>query len=355
MDTLEDQLVLKFDNTYKCKSIKVAGSKVIDRSEVYNLNVRCNGLDHNVIDCKSPYLKIHLLDVKGLEFSNVKSIIESSSQIPYFIPILSKRHFKYNIESRFVGLTLKSIFKSYPIKSNFIIHECKKNLKINLDVLKNNIFRHKKVILFATGKDCLIEELWKEQINIQLFNKIKQLGLHASTSVNYSIMIGECPFSHCLNLKKSLITFESIQEIGLQCIPHIYWINIPQVRRWIAWLKNNPNIKLVNINCQLCKEKVYLNILSDGMGLLLKELPYLRILLQGPKKKLLKAIRNFSNSIHIASSMPSDYAVNHRILNISNETFSRVESKNQTIDTLIGINNNNYIRYLEENFYYRKL
>jgi len=105
-----------------------------------------------------------------------------------------------------------------------------------------------KFILLGYGSDELIENLWPRQEEI--FKKIAKLGFSAATSVNYSIWGNHPHMERLVNIKRGLLTYESMQNLGLPAIPHIYWSGKKDLEAWLEWIEHNPHVHTVAINLQ---------------------------------------------------------------------------------------------------------
>lgn len=346
-DYFSGQLSLKL---YQCDAIKRDNDNLIHPNELDYVSTKCTGLGHNVVDCKDISLEHHLHDVNSLNFNTVSSTGNTTISLPYFIPIISNRLFEYNIPGSVVGITLRDLFKHYPIYNSNGGSRSLQSFNFNHDLLTQNCFHNKKVILFSSGKDCLIESIWKYQEEIDYYNVINTMGFSTATSINFSLFKGECPMAHALNLKKSLITFEQYQKSKIKSIPHLYWTNIHHLNRWIEWLNQNPDICFIAYNCQMCDEEFY-SIVEGGIRYILNKIPRMHILLEGPKQNLLHRLKDISSSIHVATKSPSEKASNYRRFYYSKGKLRIIKQERNNIQNLFKINCQQYQIYLEKSFY----
>src|SRR5205085_2644718 len=120
------------------------------------------------------------------------------------IPIVPRGMFKCpgrEIPSETVGIVLNDILT---LKTSYKCErlQISERSKLNETVLSNRAFQRKRVILFSTGPDILIEKLWWERDEKNIFKTIAGMGFAAVTGMNFSVFNGECPFAHALNIKK---------------------------------------------------------------------------------------------------------------------------------------------------------
>ena len=79
-----------------------------------------------------------------------------------------------------------------------------------------------------------------------------------------------CPLGQHLNIKKSLFFADLLDKSGIPCIPHIYAISDNQRKRVISWLNNNPQVRIIAINCQLQKPRYHFNVLKETVKSILE-------------------------------------------------------------------------------------
>ena len=110
-----------------------------------------------------------------------------------------------------------------------------------------------KVIIQCYGKDRLIENIWPNREEV--LRELYRLKPYAITSVNYSIWDSQNHFEQLMNIKRGLLTFEMMQDIGLPAILHIYWTGLETLRTWAKWIADNPSVNTVAINLQTLRKK----------------------------------------------------------------------------------------------------
>jgi hypothetical protein len=258
----------------------------------------------NVITCKDDGRNDFLEEVGGLNMMEVK-LQNSVKRLPQFIPIIPREMFEYpacEIPPKTVGVVLNSILtKKLSYKCGYL--SVPEGTRVDQFILKRQAFHGKRVILFSTGPDRLIETLWWNRPQNDIFNTIAKMGFAAVTGMNFSVFNGECPFGHALNLKKSLCYCKELEKLGVRTIPHIYAIKDYQRERWKNWLLANPFVQVATINTQLQRKQM------RGMNDVYKTVHYLlentsiKIIIHGSIKGLDALVKKFPKRIHYAASL----------------------------------------------------
>lgn len=217
----------------------------------------CPGNYLNMVDCHCEDIQLFIDEVRGLDFSN-KRIAGSSPLITDPIPVIPKEWFNRSpetIPSDIVGIRLGDILSPKPYRNSAKTVLLSDNVKVDLSALEHPIFQGKKVVLFATGIDVVIEKAWYRRFAMDLFRAIAGGNFYAVTGMNFSLFLHECPLGHLINLNKSLVFCEELSKLCIPVIPHVYAIADTHREMWIGWLKDHPNVKTVLINTQMQRDK----------------------------------------------------------------------------------------------------
>lgn len=324
----------------------------IQPTEANAVRKHCGGFGNEVVTCKHPSLRLFLKEIDGLDLLNIKNENPLRSRLPKYIPIIDGEFFSCHsgvIKYNTVAVSLEDIFTSQPRKYAGRIHVGK--LKIKRDFLESPIFQNKKVILFSSGRDALIEKVWQESEILHFFSELAKMGFTLITGMNFSVFVGECPVGQAINMKKSLKYFSLLQKAGIPAIPHIYWAHELHLRRWVKWLKKNPKTNLITINCQMNKTLESCRIIWEGIQYLIKHTGNnVRFLLEGPKKKILTELSNYSPLIHVAIKEPSMISKFHRKYILYQDGLKRIREKDTSKCRLLGLNLKTYDYYLQKIF-----
>ena len=311
----------------------------VHRNKALSVSNTCdNPLRKNMPTCKDPELDLFIKEVGGLQFDvGLKSI---GNNFPSYIPILDKETAQLSYLAvpsgiDVLGMTLSDVISRGITYSAGTQHE-QDEIEFRLGLLLGNAIRGKKIILFASGSDTLIEWLWYNRNECELFQNLKAMGFSYATGINFSVIKGECGIGQALNQKKSLVSSGLMSQIGMPSIPHIYTIDSYDVDRWIEYLSKNPQIRTVSMNCQLQKRTDDIEAIILGVTQILQRLPYLHIILVGFHLNLMHRFGPLLEQIHFADKKPAKFAQSHRKFIINPETLKMrdVYSSDRVTDIL---------------------
>lgn len=246
----------------------------------YDIN---RGGRYQVYDERSPDVANVLADIKGLDFGNVYAKpLQVKHAAPNFVPVLTPgklltEHFDLPFAAVMIGDVVTSALK---VKANI------------RDLL--HIPASTKLVLLGYGKDDLIEKIWP--VHRRIFQQLVEAGIDLFVPPNYSMWHSQPHLERWINLKRSLIVYETMQDLGLEAIPHVYWFGHRDVERWALWINTNPNVRAIAIDLQTIGSNERL-LWNQTMS----EMKYLASLLNRP--------------IHFLISGPQ---VEHRIRDIIN-------------------------------------
>jgi hypothetical protein len=292
--------------SYHCRVRSGIFMPDIDPAEANQVVVPChNPSGTNFVSCQDRRIQAFLREVDGLSFNVAPS---STVQVfdPY-IPIFDYRTIPlaHKAKSDVVGLTLLDILMN-PLRLVAGKYTVPKIAFREAAVIRR-LCEEKKVILFLSGLDVLIETIWHQRSVCEFFQQLNMMGFWSVTGFNFSVFGGECPVAHHLNQKKSLASSMLLEEIGLSTIPHIYAVNDFHIKRYQAWLQRNPQIKLVIMNCQMQHKPIDIDqVVRSVQGMLIMN-DELHIILQGYWFSKLDRFNGFLDRIHIAESKPVKY------------------------------------------------
>jgi len=179
-----------------------------------------------------------LADVKGVTFNNVKARPARLPSLPSFVPVVRKgsRSLLAKMDFPFVAVSLGDVISE-------------KKLSIASDIRKKfGVGKNTKIILLSYGSDPLLENIWTNRREV--LSKIALLDFDLITSINFSIWLPQPHAERLINLKRSLIVFEEMQNLGLPAIPHLYWSGKKDLLRWAEWINQNKEVKTIAINLQ---------------------------------------------------------------------------------------------------------
>jgi|GEM_PF-2795433 len=267
----------------------------------------------NIVTCKDQRIQLFLDEVGGLAFDTAPSGGIKLND-PY-IPVFDYRTIELArmTGADVVGLTLRDILVN-PLKIGAGHYAINKIQFRDVSVIRR-LCSKKKVILFLTGLDVLIETIWHQRVPCELFQQLNMMGFWAITGFNFSVFGGECPVAQSLNQKKSLVSSMLLEENDIFTIPHIYAVNDFHIRKYQQWLKNNPQIQLVTMNCQMQRQEEDIEHVANTVQAMLMVNSKLHIILQGYRFSEIHRLIGFQDRIHIADAKAVKYAQNFQNAN----------------------------------------
>lgn len=334
--------------TEGCECIKGTHYPYVDPAEVRYLKKDCvNPNRVNTPTCKDPELASFMDEVGGLNFDTQLS--NGVYALPPYIPTLDyrSRTFRPFNQNHYpvVAITLQDILRSGGIvKKAGALHE--HDLQFRIKTLLGSALRGKKVILFLTGPDTLIEWVWYKRNEINLFKTIRMMGFYAVVGFNFSVIDGECPWAHAFAQKKSFLSCALAEASGLKVIPHVYATNEFHVARYVDWFVKNSNVMFCAVNCQLQDRPEDIATMLHSVKEIMKQVPYLHVILQGLPIKLLPEFGEYLSRIHLAEKSPIKDAQFGKKLNLSVEELKISRAWKRSGETIeqLGFHNVNYRR-----------
>lgn len=195
-------------------------------------------LGYDTVDEGCPDLGIRLAEVRGIDFSNIKARRQANLALPEFMPIVKPGGEKLyeHLGPGFVGIMLENLVSAQRLSTI-------KNLEKLRAALPNSPF-----MLLGYARDQLLENMWPRLR--KSLEDLSRLDIAAATGLNFSVWSNQPHSEALINIKRSLITFAEWQPLGMPSVVHIYWYSKMCLERWAAWLKANPDAKIIAINLQ---------------------------------------------------------------------------------------------------------
>ncbi len=309
----------------------------IDKEEAKDVVQSCynpNGL--NIVTCQHPAREAFVTEVGGLEL-NIILTSSLKNKIPIYFPTIDIASRDIIIPSEFIGITLHDLVSSAVKQKAGMLHE-QENISFRKNIFLSDAFKGKKIIVFLTGSDTLIEWIWYNRKECNIFQVLKSMGVYAVGTFNFSVIKGECAFSHALNLKKSLFSGKLIEQAGLVTIPHVYAVNKYQIARWKKWFTINPTINYFTMNCQLQKKDVDRRQVVNTVCSILKEFPYLNAILQGFPINEIEDFGNLITRISFTDKKSVKYAQCRKKLLFTSNALTKENTNLRNIPNLIKNN-----------------
>lgn len=321
----------------QCKVSTGAFEPTIFAEEAGHVTHPChNPFRKNIITCQDEFRDEFVDEVDGLDF-NI-SLSPQPFILPPYIPVVDRSAFNFqNIPDTMpvVATTLRDIIRKQLSSYAGSMHE-PLGVTYSSNISNKNAFKGKRVLLFLTGPDTMIEPVWHQRYSSGLYTMLRRAGIDLVTGFNFSLFQGECAFSQGLNLKKSLYSCYEMEQNGIrEVVPHIYAMNNHQLNRWINWLRENPTVQYCTMNCQVQRSDAEIDQIIYNVSTLLLKIPYLHLILQGYRFTQLYRFGPLLKRIHLADATPVKFAHSRRRMtgarSISKKpVFATYQTSNQT-------------------------
>jgi hypothetical protein len=136
------------------------------------------------------------------------------------------------------------------------------------------------LLCLGNALDGYLERLWPAQRHENAFGRIQALGFDAATSLNFSIYLDRPRLEHLVNIKRTWLTVQRMQETsGLVPIPHLQWGHPLDLERQIRYAREQ-GFHTFTLNMQLVKRQGW-DVVETGLLILQEQAPDIRLLFTG--------------------------------------------------------------------------
>ena len=136
------------------------------------------------------------------------------------------------------------------------------------------------LLCIGNALDGYLERLWPAQRYENAFGRIQALGFDAATSLNFSIYLDRPRLEHLVNIKRTWLTVQRMQEAStLVPIPHLQWGHPLDLERQIRYARER-GFHTFTLNMQLVKRQGW-DVVEAGVRILQEQAPELRLLFTG--------------------------------------------------------------------------
>ncbi|MCX6816728.1 MAG: DUF4417 domain-containing protein [Candidatus Beckwithbacteria bacterium] len=206
---------------------------------------------YEALTCGSKKGAQFLGDARGATLNNIKALRVKIPKLPIFIPELQhgSKYLVNNTKLDWVAVKIDEVVSKH-------------DLKVAADIRKRiGIDSKTKVLLLGYGSDRFLENLWTNRKKI--FPQIASLKADLYTAIDYSVFLVHPHLERVLNVKRSLVTFDILQRLGVPVVPHIYWSGEKDMKRWAFWLNQNSGVNLVSMYLGWIRKSEWVKIFSE--------------------------------------------------------------------------------------------
>jgi hypothetical protein len=136
------------------------------------------------------------------------------------------------------------------------------------------------VLCIGNTLDGYLEELWRAQDKENVWGRLQALGFDAATSLNFSIYLDQPRLEHLVNIKRSWLTVQRMQEMSrLIPIPHLQWATPLDLERQLDYAQAQ-EFHTLTLNLQMWKRQGW-DTVAAGLAIIRERAPDLRLLITG--------------------------------------------------------------------------
>ena len=149
--------------------------------------------------------------------------------------------------------------------------------------------------------DPYLERLWQAQMvpegRENIWASLRALGFDAATSLNFSIYLDGPRMEHLVNIKRTWLTVQRMQETSsLIPIPHLQWATTQDLERQLDYAQEQ-GFHTLTLNLQMIKRQGW-DTVAAGIPIIREKAPELRLLITGVAglKRLAELVEAFPNA-----------------------------------------------------------
>lgn len=205
-----------------------------------------NGFAHHVLHASSPDFLARIVECNGLDL-DIDARPQNVPLLPPYFPQI--RQWK-RIED-LSGVAAVAIPLSGVIRLANAMQSMGSSAKSILGLTQNQ-----QLVVTGFAHDRFLENAWLRPERTRLLKAIHAIEPDAAIAWGYSVWHYDStgrPYprpDHLYNLKRSLIVYASLQELGVAAIPHMYWGIRKDLDRWSEWLGDNISVSTISIDLQ---------------------------------------------------------------------------------------------------------
>jgi hypothetical protein len=189
-----------------------------------------------VLHPSDPATDMYLRSVDGPGFDTVTAEPVTVADLPQYLPQVRTR-------SVLAGALDEPV---YAVRVDVVIGRRARVLPAA--DLKNRVGLQptQKLVLLLFGQDNVLERLWND--GHALLPQIAAAGYDLVVAPSYSTWTPRPRTEHLYNLKRSLIFYRALQQLGVSAVPRLAWVVEQDIRRYAAWVLANPAVELVGLD-----------------------------------------------------------------------------------------------------------
>ena len=149
--------------------------------------------------------------------------------------------------------------------------------------------------------DGYLEELWRAQAKENVWVRLQALGFTVATSLNFSIYLDRPRMEHLVNIKRTWLTVQRMQETSrLIPIPHLQWATPLDLERQLDYAQAQ-DFHILTLNLQMWKRQGW-EAVAAGIPIIRERAPDLRLLITG--------VAGLKRMAEVAEALPHAFFTN---------------------------------------------
>jgi hypothetical protein len=209
-----------------------------------------------VLHPSDPATHRYLRSVGGPRFDTITAEPVAAADLPGYLPQIRTR-------SALIGALNESV---YAVRADVVIGQRAHVLSAADLKTRVGLRPVQKLVLLLFGQDRVLERLWNDSPT--LLREIATAGFDLVVAPSYSTWTPRPRTEHLYNLKRSLVFFQALRQLGASAVPRLAWVTEHDVRRCAAWLLANPAVEFVGLDWTTYRADSDWRAQIEGLGLL---------------------------------------------------------------------------------------
>ncbi len=283
----------------------------LDEGDTHCFEPRSPDRGYEVISEDHPDFDLWLADINNIGFGDIKIQPVNLPEFPDFIPSIGNgngRLFKNRVP-KFVATTLGDLLSPKLGRVRTDVHTV------------TNMPRSTVVLVLGYTNDTILEKLWAERYRV--VPQLAKLNC-IYTAPDYSVFANQPHAERLINMKRSLIIFEMLQQLGVQVIPHMHWFGFKDLERWAELINRCRAIEVLALDLQMLEPEYMWRSALAQLGYFVVLLNrQLHFIVSGPTTLArIQQVRDVLGLITITSGLPIQVAIRHRrlIIDLNEDT-----------------------------------
>lgn len=221
-------------------------------------------------------------EVNGLDLGTVVAVEQAIPSLPPYIPRI-----RINAEIRaYSGIPAFALSLREVERLAVAVRETGTLAKGLLGIPEDHL-----LLVLGFEKDDYLEKVWPWPRRRELLAAIRTIRPDLATAWGYSVWYRHAEgwiyprIEQLNNIKRSLVTYQNLQSMGIPAIPHVYWGDCSDLDRWVEWLSENPSVSTIAVDLQTTDSCGDWATALRGIAYLRRTLPRkVKALFNGPSK-----------------------------------------------------------------------